>query len=235
MKFTDFTFTLRGLNIPPELSETITSAVLASPQRFYTIDWNKTLLTHAHAPALPNPSDPPINPRPRNASERLVAAAQAATASFSPSTPDSNLHAALRFAGDTLNAMMGKGGFFASTLANPKDNVKQMALLDVLIRKQEKQRERIAKQVEKIEKQRRWEEGRKEEREVEKRENARLMREYREHRRREERWMEEAEERRRVAERKRKAMEARQEAEEVAAREKRKGIRGLGILGVRKR
>ncbi|TVY17894.1 putative lipoate-protein ligase A [Lachnellula arida] len=47
MKLTDFTFTLNGLDIPPELSQTITSSTLASPQRFYSINWTDHLLSHA--------------------------------------------------------------------------------------------------------------------------------------------------------------------------------------------
>ncbi|TVY28367.1 putative lipoate-protein ligase A [Lachnellula hyalina] len=46
-KITDFTFTLTGLNIPPELSQTITSSILASPAPFYTINWTDHLLSHA--------------------------------------------------------------------------------------------------------------------------------------------------------------------------------------------
>ncbi|TVY39470.1 putative lipoate-protein ligase A, partial [Lachnellula occidentalis] len=84
MKLTDFTFTLNGPNIPPELSQTITSSILASPQRFYTINWTEHLLSHA----------PETSPR---------------NSTFSPDTRESDpVRAALTFAGNTLDSMFSK-------------------------------------------------------------------------------------------------------------------------------
>ncbi|TVY83898.1 putative lipoate-protein ligase A [Lachnellula suecica] len=118
MKLQDFSISISGDNIPPTLSEEITQAILASPQRFHAINWSETLLTHVP------PEEPPPVTKPKNAEQRMMAALHAATAAYDRS-PEAQARAALRFAGAKLDGLFGRGGFWSVTLTEENDNAFQ--------------------------------------------------------------------------------------------------------------